>query len=193
MSSINYYSAFEGDDDNVPIHTETSNPIRKLKKQLRKAETRYEKNPSPEISNLINYLIKNIYELENPFVKRNVPKFKKKKLNKAEASRIKKKNKDEKIKQEYERKIYEEREKMKQEYERKIYEEREKMLEEQQSEKIKQHMKKFENYIPKDIKKFCFKYDPKQYHTLARKYHPDKGGDEELFKLISNVHETLQN
>ncbi len=82
---------------------------------------------------------------------------------------------------------------MKQEYERKIYEEREKMLEEQQSEKIKQHMKKFENYIPKDIKKFCFKYDPKQYHTLARKYHPDKGGDEELFKLISNVHETLQN
>jgi DnaJ-class molecular chaperone len=31
----------------------------------------------------------------------------------------------------------------------------------------------------------------KAFYALAQKHHPDKGGDEEVFKSISNAYETL--
>jgi len=43
------------------------------------------------------------------------------------------------------------------------------------------------NSLPNDIKTFINKYPDKDiYKKLSRKYHPDKGGNTEYFKIINN-------
>ena len=46
FSWLNYET--DDDDDDVKI---TNNPLRKLKKRIRRKEERYKKNPSPELEN----------------------------------------------------------------------------------------------------------------------------------------------
>ena len=42
-----------------------------------------------------------------------------------------------------------------------------------------------------DEKDFNMNILKKQYHKMCLKYHPDKGGDEQHFKLIQEAYETL--
>ena len=43
------------------------------------------------------------------------------------------------------------------------------------------------NILPIDIQNFLNSNpDKKTYNTLCKKYHPDKGGDQEMFKFINN-------
>ena len=39
--------------------------------------------------------------------------------------------------------------------------------------------------VQKVVAKFVFKPDRKEYKKLALKYHPDKGGDPEHFKILN--------
>ena len=66
----NQWKAFANDNE-VEIPKITSNPIRKIKKKLRKKEERYKKNPSPELYNEILQLKKQLKELTTEPVQKN--------------------------------------------------------------------------------------------------------------------------
>ena len=55
--------------------------------------------------------------------------------------------------------------------------------------KLRNEIKSSDNYysLPNDIKTFINKYPDKDiYKKLSLKYHPDKGGNSEYFKIINN-------
>lgn len=55
--------------------------------------------------------------------------------------------------------------------------------------KLRNEIKAMDNYhsLPNDIKTFINKYPDKDiYKKLSLKYHPDKGGNAEYFKIINN-------
>ena len=79
------------DDDDIKV---TSNPLRKIKKRIRRIEERLKKNPSPELENELSKLKEKvlIYEKkeERPKSKPKKKKFKKKKIDKARNAKEKK-------------------------------------------------------------------------------------------------------
>ena len=179
----------------------TDNPERKLAKMKR----RYEKNPRPDLK-------KRIDEMNNRLNSKPKPKKKKKKKvddfdldNEVKENSKRWKEYHEKEREERERKEKEERE----ERERKEKEEREERERKQKEWKRKQkeweEQKKdrereketsktsfYLNYkqrksLPKDIQNFISKPpDKKMYNKLCKIYHPDKGGDQEMFKILNN-------
>ena len=51
--------------------------------------------------------------------------------------------------------------------------------------------KKFEMSLPQDILEFKNNPIKKVWRNLIIKYHPDKGGNEELMKIINSIWETF--
>ena len=93
----NRWEAFhEDNDEEIYI---TNNPIRKIKKKLRKKKEQYKKNPSPEIYNEISKL-ENLLEKfttspkPKPKKKKKKKKFKKIKVNKAEIAAEKRRKRE---------------------------------------------------------------------------------------------------
>ena len=50
----NRWTAFE-EEEEVVIPQPTSNPLRKIKKKIRKKQEKYDKSPSPELYNCLLY------------------------------------------------------------------------------------------------------------------------------------------
>ena len=90
----NQWEAFD-DDDEVEIPKTTSNPIRKIKKKIRRKEERYEKNPSPELNNEILQLKKQLKDLTaEPVRKKKKKKFKKNRIDKAQKANERKRKRE---------------------------------------------------------------------------------------------------
>ena len=99
----NQWEAFD-DDDEVEIPKTTSNPIRKIKKKIRRKEEKYEKNPSPELYNEILQLKKQLKELTTePVKKTKKKKFKKKRIDKAQKAKEKKWKREKELEEKRER------------------------------------------------------------------------------------------
>ena len=182
----NQWEAFN-DDNEVEIPQPTSNPLRKIKKKIRKKQERYDKNPSPELYNELLKLKEKlkIYTSE-PIKKVKRKKFKKKKINKAEVAKEKKRKKDnerkERFNAEYSRWQQEQYEKHRKRFEeqerRRIYEEQQKQLEKM----------KVINSLPIDIIDWLNSPNKKEYYKLMRKYHPDKNEnkDNDYAKFVTS-------
>lgn len=179
----------------------TDNPERKLAKMKR----RYEKNPTPDLK-------KRIDEMDNRLNSKPKPKKKKKKKvddfnldNEVKENSKRWEEYHEKQKIERERKEKEEREKRerkeKEEKERREREEREWKRKQKEWEEQKRDREREKeaskssfnlNYkqrksLPKDIQEFISNPpDRKTFKKLSRIYHPDKGGDQEMFKILNN-------
>ena len=165
------------------VNESTKNPQRKLAKMKR----RYSEKPSQDLKSRIDEMDQRIN-----------PKFKKKKK--------KKKKKEEDIDleteyqknraywQEYRRNLSEEekrREEVKEEKERGKRKEREEREDRKRYEESKTNSFEVDNetlnILPIDIQNFLNSDpDKKTYNTLCKRYHPDKGGDQEMFKFINN-------
>ena len=159
------------------VNESTKNPQRKLAKMKR----RYSEKPSQDLKLRIDEMDQRIN-----------PKFKKKKRKK------KKKEEDIDLETEYQknraywqeyRKNRSEKEKEEKERRnRKESEDREdrRRYEESQTNSFEVDNEVF-NILPSDIQNFLNSNpDKKIYNTLCKLYHPDKGGDQEMFKIINN-------
>ena len=164
------------------VNESTKNPQRKLAKMKR----RYSEKPSQDLKLRIDEMDQRLN-----------PKFKKKK-------KKKKKKEDIDLETEYQknRAYWQEYRKNRSEEEKR----REEVIEERKSRKRKEREERedrrryeeskinsFEvdnetlNILPTDIQNFLNSNpDKKIYNTLCKKYHPDKGGDQEMFKFINN-------
>ena len=182
----NQWEAFN-DDNEVEIPQPTSNPLRKIKKKIRKKQEKYDKNPSPELYNELLKLKEKlkIYTSE-PIKKVKRKKFKKKKINKAEVAKEKKRKRDnerkERFNAEYSRWQQEQYEKHRKRFEeqerRRIYEEQQELLKK----------KKIINSLPQDIINWLGNPNKKEYYQLMRKYHPDKNEnkDNDYAKFVTS-------
>lgn len=187
----NQWEAFE-DDDEIEIPQPTSNPLRKIKKKIRKKQEKYDKNPSPE---LYNELLKLKEKLKiftsEPVKKVKKKKFKKRKINKADVAKEKKRKKDnerkERFNAEYSRWQQDHYEKNRKRFEeqerRRIYEEQQKQLEKM----------KVINSLPLDIINWLNSPNKKEYYQLMRKYHPDKNEnkDNDYAKFVTSYWHTI--
>ena len=186
----NQWEAFE--DDEIEIPQPTSNPLRKIKKKIRKKQEKYDKNPSPE---LYNELLKLKEKLKiftsEPVKKLKKKKFKKRKINKADVAKEKKRKKDnerkERFNAEYSRWQQDHYEKNRKRFEeqerRRIYEEQQKQLEKM----------KVINSLPLDIINWLNSPNKKEYYQLMRKYHPDKNEnkDNDYAKFVTSYWHTI--
>jgi len=185
----NLFSSLPEESDD----TSTNNSRRKLEKMIRKQE----KNPNDDRAKRI----KELDAIVNP--PKTIPK-KNKKKNKTSVKKENKENEKQKIRderfreREKKRKDKEEEEKRREEN----YEQYKREQEEQNKKRYEKYIKREENKIkkekadriltihknlPEDIVNFLISYPEKTiYKKLVRKYHPDKGGDEEHFKIINN-------
>tara|TARA_B100000787_G_scaffold168733_1_gene158128 strand:+ start:1244 stop:1819 length:576 start_codon:yes stop_codon:yes gene_type:complete len=186
----NSFSVLDQDEEDKS----TSNLPRKLDKLKRKQE----QNPTDERA-------KKIHELES-IVNPPKPYHKKKKkhetnssedmLNKAYGENHSyweqyRKDEEDRINKEREERIAKEK-KEKDDHEENIRkmkyeeEERKRMDENIRKRHIAEELKKLRE-LPDDIRNFIASHpDKKEYRKLSLKYHPDKGGDEEHFKIINN-------
>ena len=90
----NRWAAFD-DDEEVEIPKTTSNPIRKIKKKIRKKVQSYKKTPSPELYNEIIQLKKQLKALTTePVKKTKKKKFKKKRIDKGQKANEKKRKRE---------------------------------------------------------------------------------------------------
>tara|TARA_Y100000389_G_scaffold90355_1_gene86913 strand:- start:942 stop:1568 length:627 start_codon:yes stop_codon:yes gene_type:complete len=170
-------------DDDVKI---TNNPLRKLKKRIRRKEERYKKNPSPELENEILELQKklSIYEGKEKsskpkpekknFKKQNLKKKQQKKFRKKKS--VKKDNKWDDFIKKKEEELKCEREKYKKQ--RRQAEEMRKKKKEAK-EKFNKILSKYSNInsIPMDIINWMNHTTKTGYHNLLKKYHPDKNNN----------------
>ena len=161
------------------VNESTKNPQRKLAKMKR----RYSEKPSQDLKLRIDEMDRRF----NPKVKK---KKKKKKKNKDEDIDLEteyQKNRD--YWQEYRRNSSEEQKKKERERrKRKDREDREdrRRYEESQTNSFEVDNETL-NILPNDIQNFLNSNpDKKTYNTLCKLYHPDKGGDQEMFKIINN-------
>ena len=182
----NRWNAFQ-EEDQVEIPKTTSNPLRKIKKKIRKKQEKYDKSPSPELYNELLKLKKQLNIFTNEPVKKvKKKKFKKRKINKAEVAKEKKRKKEKERKErfnaEYNRWKQEQYEKNRKRLEE---EERRRMYQEQQKQLEKM---KFINSLPLDIINWLNSPNKKQYYQLMKKYHPDKNEnkDNDYAKFITS-------
>ena len=182
----NRWTAFE-EEEEVVIPQPTSNPLRKIKKKIRKKQEKYDKSPSPELYNeLLKLKEKLKIFIGEPVKKVKKKKFKKRKINKAEVAKEKKRKKEKERKErfnaEYNRWKQEQYEKNRKRFEeeerRRIYEEQQKQREE----------KRFIDSLPQDIINWLINPNKKEYYQLMRKYHPDKNEnkDNDYAKFITS-------
>ena len=204
----NSYSVLQNEE---PEET-TKNPQRKLEKMKRQ----YAAKPTPELKKKIEAMDSRLNPKKDHSKKKNSKKNsdKKKKNNEAKAKIQKAKQEEKaekaekarikKAKEEEENRAYKEREeKLKQEneeyrkkQEEKRYQEYKERANRKYQEKLRRKDKDYFSYItkegikkelPDDIKEFKSNApDKKMFRKLVLIYHPDKGGDEELFKIINN-------
>lgn len=167
------------DDDDVKV---TSNPLRKLKKKIRRIEERLKKNPSPELENELSELKEKvlIYEKKEKSSKPKKKKFKKKKIDKAKNAKEKKWAREKRFEEMKERKR-QERKKWNKDRERQKRNEQEEKKRKTvdiriKNEKAKKILSKYStiNNIPMDIITWINNTTKKGYHNLVKKYHPDK-------------------
>ena len=181
----NQWAAFD-DDEEVEIPKTTSNPIRKIKKKIRKKVQSYKKTPSPELYNEIIQLKKQLKALTTePVRKKKKKKFKKNRIDKArkanERKRKREKERAARFNEQYNRWQQEEYEKQEQrreeEYNRRCYAEQQRQLKQMQ----------FINSLPMDIINWLKNPTKKEYYMLMKKYHPDKNNnkDNDYAKFIT--------
>ena len=182
----NRWTAFQ-EEEEVVIPQPTSNPLRKIKKKIRKKQEKYDKNPSPELYNeLLKLKEKLKIFIGEPVKKIKNKKFKKSKINKAEVAKEKKRKKEQERKErfnaEYNRWKQEQYEKNRKRFE----EEEKRRIYEEQQEVLKK--KKFINSLPQDIINWLTNPNKKEYYQLMRKYHPDKNEnkDNDYAKFITS-------
>ena len=189
----NQWQSFN-DEEEVEINRTTNNPIRKIKKKIRKKEERYEKNPSPELFNEIQNLKEQLkIFIFKPVKKTKKNKFKKKRIDKAKDAKEKKWKKEKerahRFNEQYNKWREAEYEKQKQrreagerrresEYNRRCYEEQQDQLKKIQ----------FINSLPEDIMNWLAAPNKKGYYKLMKIYHPDKNKnkDNEFAKFITS-------
>ena len=182
------------DEEEVEITITTNNPIRKIKKKIRKKEERYEKNPSPELFNEIKNLKEQLkIFIFEPVKKTKKKKFKKKRIDKAKEAKEKKWKKEKerahRFNEQYNKWREAEYEKQKQrreagerrresEYNRRCYEEQQDQLKKIQ----------FISSLPEDIMDWMAAPNKKGYYKLMKIYHPDKNKnkDNEFAKFITS-------
>jgi len=187
----NQWQSFS-DEVEVEITRTTNNPIRKIKKKIRKKEERYEKNPSPELFNEINNLKEQLKIFTfKPVKKTKKKKFKKKRIDKAKEAKEKKWKKEKervhRFNEQYNKWREAQYEKQKQrreagerrresEYNRRCYEEQQYQLKKIQ----------FISSLPEDIMDWMAAPNKKGYYKLMKIYHPDKNKnkDNEFAKFI---------
>jgi len=172
----NQWEAFE-DDDEVEIPKTTSNPIRKIKKKIRRKEERYKKNPSPELYNEIIQLQKQLKALTTePVKKTKKKKFKKKRIDKAQKANEKKRKRE----KERAARFNEQYNKWQQERRKEEYNRRLKQM-------------KIVNLLPVDIINWLQNPTKKGYYMLMKKYHPDKNNnkDNDYAKFITSHWHTV--
>ena len=169
---------YETDDDEVKV---TSNPLRKLKKKIRRIEERLKKNPSPELENELSELKEKvlIYEKKEKSSKPKKKKFKKKKFKKKKIDKAKnaKEKKWAREKRFEEMKERERQERKKWNKDREREEKKRKTVDIRiKNEKAKQILSKYStiNNIPMDIITWIDNTTKKGYYNLVKKYHPDK-------------------
>jgi len=172
----NRWEAFQ-EEDRVEIPQPTSNPLRKIKKKIRKKQEKYDKSPSPE---LYNELIKLKEQLKiflgEPVKKQKKKKFKKKKVNKAEVAKEKKRRQEEERKQRFHY-----------EYNRWREEQRRTREAEHYQENLFNLLNSI-NSLPLDIQEWMNNPTKKGYYVLMKKYHPDKNDnkDNDYAKFITS-------
>ena len=189
----NQWQSFN-DEEEVEITITTNNPIRKIKKKIRKKEERYEKNPSPELFNEIKNLKEQLkIFIFEPVKKTKKKKFKKKRIDKAKEAKEKKWKKEKerahRFNEQYNKWREAEYKKQKQrreagerrresEYNRRCYEEQQYQLKKLQ----------FISSLPEDIMDWMAAPDKKGYYKLMKIYHPDKNKnkDNEFAKFITS-------
>ena len=156
----------------------TENPQRKLAKMRRK----YEQKPTPELKKRIQEMDSRL----NSKPKKNKKKKKKKKNDDIDLEEEYQKNR--KYWQEYYKKQQEEdfMNKKRKQYERERQRDRERERETSETSFHVSYDQKI--LLPQDIQDFISSDPPdkKTYNKLSKIYHPDKGGDEEMFKIINN-------
>ena len=180
----NQWQSFS-DEEELEITRTTNNPIRKIKKKIRKKEERYEKNPSPVLFNEINNLKEQLKIFTfKPVKKTKKKKFKKNRIDKAKEAKEKKWKKEKerahRFNEQYNKWREAQYEKQKQrreagerrresEYNRRCYEE--------QQDKLKKIQ--FISSLPKDIMDWMAAPNKKGYYKLMKIYHPDKNKNKE--------------
>ena len=201
----NSYSVLQNEE---PEET-TKNPQRKLEKMKRQ----YSAKPTPELKKKIEEMDSRLNPNKEHSKKKNSKKNsgKKKKYNeekakiqkakqeeKAEKARIKKEKVEEENRayKEREEKLKQANEEYRKKQEEKRYQEYKERANRKYQEKLRRKDKDYFSYItkegikkelPDDIKEFKSNApDKKMFRKLVLIYHPDKGGDEELFKIINN-------
>jgi len=160
----------------------TDNPQRKLKKMKR----RFAEKPTPELEKKIKEMESRLNpKKHNSKNKNSKNKNSKNKNSKNKNSKNKKKKEDDiDLETEYQKnKAYWE-EYWKEEYQKQKQKKESRREYENTSLDIDEEIRA---KLPQDIKDFIDDpADKKTYHKLSKIYHPDKGGDTELFKIISN-------
>ena len=164
----------EGIDDS------TNNPERKLSKMKR----RYSEKPTPDLK----FRIDSMEQRLNPKPKKSKKK-KKKKLDDIDLETEYQKNRAHW--EEYRRNQSEE-EKRKEKKREKKEERKRRYYKGSESNSFKVKYDLFTTPLPQDIQDFLNSEipDKKKYNKLCLRYHPDKGGDEEMFKIINNYMNT---
>ena len=189
----NQWQSFS-DEEELEITITTNNPIRKIKKKIRKKEERYEKNPTPELFNEINNLREQLKIFTfKPVKKTKKKKFKKNRIDKAKEAKEKKWKKEKerahRFNEQYNKWREAQYEKQKQrreagerqresEYNRRCYEEQQDQLKKIQ----------FISSLPEDIMDWMVAPNKKGYYKLMKIYHPDKNKnkDNEFAKFITS-------
>jgi hypothetical protein len=223
----NQWEAFD-DYDEVEIPVTTNNPIRKINKKIRKKEQSYEKNPSPELYNEILQLKKQLKDLTTePVKKPKKRKFKKRRIDKAQKAKERKwkrekefEEKKERMRQERNVWMAEEKERRANEKERRAeenerrskqrekWQKREKQREKEKENSRKRPQQTLEKQREKDdaLKLLYIKYPrpmdiinwfenpTKQvYFMLMKKYHPDKNNNKDNIytKIVTSYWHTI--
>jgi hypothetical protein len=158
----------------------------------RKKKKKNNKDKNITDDELLDKAIKEKKYLEEIFKKDEEERLKKEKEEqerqrkiREEQERVKRKEEQERYQKEKERIEREERKRRERE-KRKRREKEEKERRDRKLRKLSEIKDKFKlSHIPKDIEKFVFKPDRKEYKKLALKYHPDKGGNAEHFKILN--------
>ena len=180
----NQWEAFQ-EEDQVKIPETTSNPLRKIKKKIRKKQVQYDKNPSPELYNELLKLKKQLKIFTNePVKKHKKKKFKKKKVNKAEVAKEKKRRQDEERKQRFHYAYNKWREEQRRRREEGHYQ---KKIPNFRAQENLFNLLNSLDCVPLDIQEWMKNTTKKAYYGLMKKYHPDKNDnkDNDYAKFIT--------